>query len=252
LLQKYNIPSRTSEESKQTPDFIARQAELAHRYQNEYRKIIVKQCKWCGKDFEVDGEHKRKKYCSPECVSMSQKSKTKTQFCQRCGKEIKISSGRHYKRIYCDECNVVGRSEKQINKIQTTCGYCDAKIEVIPSVYKANRFCYCDMNCMAKHYAEIYSGENNPSWKGGKSHHYTGGFYNARQKARERDKYTCQICGITETDFGQQMSVHHIKNYRLFEDKAEANKLDNLICLCEPCHRFVHSNNNKEGLFINN
>lgn len=46
------------------------------------------------------------------------------------------------------------------------------------------------------------------------------------------------------------MSVHHIVNYREFDDKDKANDIDNLICLCESCHRFVHSKANTEQLFI--
>lgn len=99
---------------------------------------------------------------------------------------------------------------------------------------------------MAKHYAEIYTGENSPTWKGGKRH-YQGGWLKSRDAARKRDRYTCQMCGITEELYGQEMSVHHIKNYRFFEDKFEANNLSNLICLCEPCHRFIHSNENSDS-----
>lgn len=103
---------------------------------------------------------------------------------------------------------------------------------------------------MALHYSELYTGENSPTWKGGKSHHYTGDFYKARKQTRKRDNYTCQICGITEKEYGQQLSVHHIRLYRLFEDKKEANDLNNLISVCEPCHRFIHSNANTEKIYL--
>lgn len=142
------------------------------------------------------------------------------------------------------------RTEVFTKKIKTYCGYCGKELEVIPSRYENNLFCYCDKECMANHYAEIYSGENSPTWKGGKSCHYIGGFYHARKAARKRDNYQCQICKITEEEYGQQMSVHHIKPYRLFDDKVEANKLDNLVCLCEKCHRFVHSNANVDKIYL--
>lgn len=103
---------------------------------------------------------------------------------------------------------------------------------------------------MANGYKTRFSGENSPTWKGGKSHHYTGNFYKARKEARERDKFTCQLCGITEEEYGHELSVHHIESYRHFKDKKEANKLDNLVSLCEPCHRFVHSKKNTNGVFI--
>ena len=103
---------------------------------------------------------------------------------------------------------------------------------------------------MGKHYSVIYSGENSPTWKGGKSRHYIGGFWTARNIVRERDNYYCQRCEITEDEYGQQMSVHHIINYREFDDKNKANYIDNLIFLFDSCHRFVHSKANTEQLFI--
>jgi hypothetical protein len=39
---------------------------------------------------------------------------------------------------------------------------------------------------MAKHYSQLYTGENSPTWKGGKRH-YFGNWADARRKARERD-----------------------------------------------------------------
>ena len=39
---------------------------------------------------------------------------------------------------------------------------------------------------MSKHYSQLYTGENSPTWKGGKRH-YFGNWADARRKARERD-----------------------------------------------------------------
>ena len=51
----------------------------------------------------------------------------------------------------------------------------------------------------------------------------------------ERDDYTCQICG--EVDDGYSHHVHHIVPWHTFNDKFEANKNDNLITLCNCCHK---------------
>ena len=251
LLNKYGIQSRTDAESRSTPDFIARQNELAQRYKDDYTKYITKTCEWCGGEFITSGAQRKNRFCSEACLRNWQRSFRKKQYCVRCGKEI-ISGERYIKRKYCNECVPIHRSESQINRIQTECGYCHKTLYVIPSAYNQNKFCYCDKNCMAKHYAELYHGENSPSWKGGNSHHYIGNYFGTRREIRERDNYTCQRCGITETEYGQEMSVHHIKNYKLFEDKYQANEKTNLVCLCEKCHRFVHSKRNIEGLFIDN
>jgi DEAD/DEAH box helicase domain-containing protein len=56
-----------------------------------------------------------------------------------------------------------------------------------------------------------------------------------RNLARERDRYTCQACGMVEQ--GQAHHVHHKKPYRLFPGFIEANQLDNLVTLCPACHQ---------------
>ena len=54
----------------------------------------------------------------------------------------------------------------------------------------------------------------------------------ARRKAKERDSYTCQICGSKENAEG-----HH-----LFEFAYENGAYDpeNIITLCRKCHNMVH------------
>ena len=104
---------------------------------------------------------------------------------------------------------------------------------------------------MAKHYAQIYTGENSPTWNGGKRH-YEGHWLRQRKLALERDGYICQLCGTTQEENGRELDVHHIRPYKLFNDKNEANQLDNLISLCHHCHRFIHSNHNIDGIYIRN
>lgn len=67
---------------------------------------------------------------------------------------------------------------------------------------------------------------------------YRGGNWKSQsQKARARDTYCCQGCGITEERLGRQLDVHHKVPFRLFESPVEANQLDNLICVCPSCHK---------------
>jgi DEAD/DEAH box helicase domain-containing protein len=48
-----------------------------------------------------------------------------------------------------------------------------------------------------------------------------------------RDHYACQVCGITDP----QNHVHHLKPLRNFRSFFEANQPENLITLCDHCHR---------------
>ncbi len=261
-LAKHNIKTRSSKEAKKTSVYLEKQQVLAERYKEEYKKDYAKICPMCGKEFHVDGRHKKQKYCSEECVRESKVTRPSrinengereyhnTYTCELCGKTYDFWSSRFYKRRFCDNCLSKHKSDLFTNKIKTTCGYCGKEIEVIPSRFYSNKYCYCDTTCMAKHYSEIYSGENSPTWKGGDPGHYKGHWIRQAKLCRERDNNTCQICGKTKEEQGQNMDVHHIKRYRYFEDPEEANKLDNLISLCHCCHSFVHSNSNIDKLYI--
>ena len=84
----------------------------------------------------------------------------------------------------------------------------------------------------------IRKGEFSSNWKGGVSKKQSRApFWEKAQKAcRNRDNHICQSCGTTTEKVGQLLDVHHIVSYHSFEDKAEANKLTNLISLCRICH----------------
>lgn len=76
---------------------------------------------------------------------------------------------------------------------------------------------------------------------------YRGGNWKAQsQKARERDAFCCQMCGVTEEDLGRQLDVHHKVPFRLFESPVEANRLDNLTSVCPSCHKTLEIEAQKE------
>jgi len=69
-----------------------------------------------------------------------------------------------------------------------------------------------------------------------------------REKALERDRYKCVICSMSNeahsVSYGQSLHVHHMKPMQKFEPfdgpedpkYEEANRLSNLMTLCNPCH----------------
>jgi DEAD/DEAH box helicase domain-containing protein len=56
-----------------------------------------------------------------------------------------------------------------------------------------------------------------------------------REKTLERDGYTCQVCGRSESS--GHLHVHHKTPFKHFSSYLEANKLHNLITLCSSCHQ---------------
>ena len=68
-----------------------------------------------------------------------------------------------------------------------------------------------------------------------------------RDRARARDGYRCQHCGVAERT-GRQHDVHHLRPFRSFgwvpghnSNYLAANELTNLIALCPSCHRQAES-----------
>lgn len=71
-------------------------------------------------------------------------------------------------------------------------------------------------------------------WKNDRNN-YGSNWDHQRMLARERDKYTCQICGLIEGKTAHH--VHHKIPFRQFTSSLVANELDNLITLCPSCHQ---------------
>ena len=79
-----------------------------------------------------------------------------------------------------------------------------------------------------------------------------------RRRARDRDRYICQVCGAAEDALGREHDVHHIRPFREFghvpginNSYLEANALDNLISLCRTCHRRVVGDRLSRDVFAN-
>lgn len=94
---------------------------------------------------------------------------------------------------------------------------------------------YCSNKCQW----DSIKGEGHPNWLGGKSFEpYSIDWNETLKKAiRERDSYTCQLCGRPQ-DTKKQHAVHHI-DY----NKKNCNP-ENLITLCCSCH--IRTNKNRK------
>jgi len=84
-------------------------------------------------------------------------------------------------------------------------------------------------------------GEGNPAWNGGTSFElYSKEFQDLREAIRERDGRVCQLCGRTEAENGESLSVHHIDH-----DKSNDDPM-NLIALGRQCHMSIGLGEDKD------
>ena len=84
-----------------------------------------------------------------------------------------------------------------------------------------------------------FSGSRNGNWRGGRWSLwvYPSDFNNIKESIRERDGYTCQICGATENGTNDyELDIHHKDGNRF------NNSEDNLVTLCRSCHRIAEVN----------
>ena len=99
--------------------------------------------------------------------------------------------------------------------------FCKTILPVSKLVFETGKF---DTQLMEKPWLQKYK------WAYQKGVNYD--FANARAHALDRDNYTCQCCGKKHV----RLEVHHI----IFRSLGGSDELDNLITLCEKCHKAIH------------
>ncbi len=105
------------------------------------------------------------------------------------------------------------------------------------------------------HHLKGVTGPAHPNWKGGLTPERQA-FYSSRewkdvaQAVWVRDNYRCQRCDVRPPSKGPKHNrghVHHIVTFQVRELRAV---LSNLILLCAPCHRWVHSRANADLEYV--
>ena len=136
--------------------------------------------------------------------------------------------------------------------IERQCAYCGKPVRIHPWQAKRFNMSFCQgAECKGNWWHENMCGENHGRWRGGREAGrpkwaQTVDARRWRRECRRRDNYTCQRCGRTFDKHSPGLHVHHIVAYR--DDESLRACEDNGICLCQPCHVFLHTRSGAQEL----
>jgi len=186
-------------------------------------------CAHCGKEFAV--KTIGAVCCGVKCASQLRGEPPITVLCEQCGAPFEKSPKQTNHRFCSVKCRNRHTNEQRFGPTpQSTCIVCGKTFR--PFSHHTGKFCSRD--CLAAYNI----GPNNPMWKGGWETYYGPNWRRQRRRARKRDGYKCQHCGVSESKLKRELDVHHIQPFRDFGgDYQKANRLSNLISLCAVCHK---------------
>lgn len=135
----------------------------------------------------------------------------------------------------------LGKRRKLVPDTEKVCEKCGKNYTMSPKFTKQYREArrFCSIKCWYEFVRDDPANATN--WKGGYLPYYGSNWLDQARKARKRDNYTCQRCGLHESNLSRKLDVHHIVPFREFGIARfkEANALSNLICYCGSCHIIV-------------
>lgn len=205
-------------------------------------------CEHCGKEFKGarSGQGKPPKFCSKKCFNDHRTEQRP--ICLHCGKRV---PPQNQKVIFCSiKCRVEHSRPAPRNCVN--CGTLFSPIRYYnpnssnSGAKQRRRTCSdrCRDEWKVRNARDIakarkpITGPDHHLWKGGTSVFWGRGpeWFRISEKVRDRDKRTCQKCGKSEHDNGRKLDVHHIIPFHDINNTKKANRLKNLISLCQSCH----------------
>lgn len=138
----------------------------------------------------------------------------------------------HVLEFTCTNCEIKYR----VSGVDISCPSCDQ----FPSTENETK--NTDSKILA-----LPEGESSSEWPGWKRwNDYGDRWPEIRKKVLERDGYQCVECGVSQQEHksrddlfppGKGLHIHHIEPFSNFDDRQEANRLENLEAVCDRCHK---------------
>ncbi len=182
-----------------------------------HRKGPTVRCLKCGKGFHVPPVRAATaKYCSRACKYADREAATKiTKICRVCEKEFQTWQAQDN-----DFCSYRCAFDARVRKVKKLCAYCGKEFWVKRA--ESETLC-CSWGCRVARLHSRMSRRSNPKyWK------------KVRLRILNRDGWTCQKCHLVS--FNGKLHVHHV----IHRKNGGTEDDDNLITLCNPCHRAEH------------
>lgn len=206
----------------------------------KYNEHILN-CKHCGKAFQGV---KTAKFCCKKCSSENKKQRI-IKICECCNSPFEVTSDWGKDRKYCSfECKSKDRKSKLV---ELKCDNCskvfnrkESKIKRATKIGSNHNFC-----CHKCHNQYLNKNKIRPINKN-KNAGLKRLLLQWSKKIKERDEYTCQLCGLFDKIW---LQAHHIKSKSKFPELMF--NLNNGITLCLECHLLQHTDDKRAFGLIN-
>lgn len=193
-------------------------------------KRIDKLCLHCDNSYSGT---KNSKYCGQVCSKEARKKRIILS-CKECKQNFEVQEWNKSAKFCSYDCKNKNQSS---NIIEVICNNCNIKFNRKEHLIGRGKHNFCSKNC----HDNFNTGSNHYEWK---EHLHDKNVKLALKqwatKIKERDDYTCKICG---NDNKQVLEAHHIKHKSKFPELQF--DYDNGITLCLNCHSEQHLNDIK-------
>lgn len=179
-------------------DFASGQGMKQHHAKTHGESIAGREveCQECGEPFRVIScRQKSAKYCSLECRNRSYTVDRLSKTCQVCGGGFGVRPSRADAKVCSTPCRNELVSEMKSQKVSLKCGRCGGSFEAPSSIAPRRRF--CSVECKSGWQQEAFSGENSPTWEGGKEEfecEWCGGEYKKYPSLSQRTRFCSFEC----------------------------------------------------------